>query len=96
MGVAPNWRGFVRAFCLCKLSIGFHVPFWRLCLRPAKSRFPTASLLRSQIDTLEEPGHWLGNSPNGTLWNVGSDHSGLMLANLMTFAHFSTSAVMKV
>jgi hypothetical protein len=35
-------------------------------------------------------------SPNGTLWNVGSDHSGLMLANLMTFAHFSTSAVMKV
>jgi hypothetical protein len=35
-------------------------------------------------------------SPNGTLWNVGSDHSGLMLANLITFAHFSTSAVMKV
>jgi hypothetical protein len=40
--IAPNWRGFVRAFCLCKLSIGFHVPFWRLCLCPAKSRFPTA------------------------------------------------------
>jgi hypothetical protein len=38
--IAPNWRGFVCAFCLCKLSIGFHVPFWRLCLRPAKSRFP--------------------------------------------------------
>ncbi len=35
-------------------------------------------------------------SPNGTLWNVGSDHSGFMLANLITFAHFSTSAVMKV
>jgi hypothetical protein len=32
----------VRAFCLCKLSIGFDVPFWRLCLCPAKSRFPTA------------------------------------------------------
>ena len=30
--------------------------------------------------------------PNGTLWNAGSDHSGLMLANLITFAHFSTSA----
>src|SRR5713101_2790877 len=26
--IAPNWRGFVCAFCLCKLSIGFHVPFW--------------------------------------------------------------------
>jgi len=35
-------------------------------------------------------------SRNGTLWNVGSDHSGLMLANLITFAHFATSAVMKV
>jgi len=35
-------------------------------------------------------------SRNGTLWNVDSDHSGLMLANLITFAHFSTSAVMKV
>jgi hypothetical protein len=34
--------------------------------------------------------------PNGTLWNAGSDHSGLMLANFITFAHFSTSAVMKV
>ena len=33
---------------------------------------------------------------NGTLWNIGSHHSGLMLANLITFAHFSTSAVMKV
>jgi hypothetical protein len=32
-------------------------------------------------------------SRNGT---VGSDHSGLMLANLITFAHFSTSAVMKI
>src|SRR5579864_1550010 len=35
-------------------------------------------------------------SRNGTFWNVGSDHSGLMLANLITFAHFSTSAVMNV
>ena len=35
-------------------------------------------------------------SRNETLWNVGSDHSGLMLANLITFAHFSASAVMNV
>jgi len=35
-------------------------------------------------------------SRSGILWNVGSDHSGLMLANLITFAHFATSAVMKV
>jgi hypothetical protein len=34
--------GFVRAFCLCGLSIGFQVSFWGLCLCPAKSRFPTA------------------------------------------------------
>jgi hypothetical protein len=31
----------LRAFCLCKLSIGFQWPFRRLCLCPAKSRFPT-------------------------------------------------------
>jgi hypothetical protein len=40
--------------------------------------------------------HRLANSLDGTLWNVGSDHSGFMFANLITFAHFSTSAVMKV
>jgi hypothetical protein len=40
--IAPNWPGFGRAFCLCKLSIGFQGPFRRLCLCPAKSRFPTA------------------------------------------------------
>ena len=32
--------GFVRAFCLCRPSIGFQRPFRRLCLCPAKSRFP--------------------------------------------------------
>jgi len=32
----------VRAFCLCRLSIGFQGSFWGLCLCPAKSRFPTA------------------------------------------------------
>jgi hypothetical protein len=31
-------------------------------------------------------------SPNETLWNVWRDHSGLMPANLTTFAHFSDSA----
>jgi hypothetical protein len=40
--IAPNWRGFVRAFCLCKLSTGFEGSFWRLCLRRIKSRFPAA------------------------------------------------------
>ncbi len=34
-------------------------------------------------------------SPNG-IYETSSDHSGLMPANLITFAHFSTSAVMKV
>ena len=24
----------MRSFCLCKLSIGFHVPFWRLMSAP--------------------------------------------------------------
>jgi hypothetical protein len=35
-------------------------------------------------------------SPNGTLWNVGqlTDYSGLMLAALITFAHFSVSSAM--
>ena len=41
-------------------------------------------------------GYAFAPSRNGTLWNVGSDHSGLMLANLITVAHFATSAVMKV
>jgi hypothetical protein len=31
-------------------------------------------------------------SRNETLWNVWRDHSGLMPANLTTFAHFSDSA----
>ena len=38
-------------------------------------------------------------SRNGTLWKRGSNglaYSGLMLANLITVAHFATSAVMKV
>jgi hypothetical protein len=30
--IAPNWRGFVRAFCLYNLSIGNQGLFWRLCL----------------------------------------------------------------
>ena len=49
------------------------------------------NLLSGVKRTLASP-----KSNHGTLWNVGSDHSGLMLANLITFAHFSTSAVMKV
>ena len=39
---SPNWRGFVRAFCLCGLSLEFQGWFWGLRLCPAKSRFPTA------------------------------------------------------
>jgi hypothetical protein len=39
--IGPNWRGFVRAFCLCNVSRGFQAPFRRLCLCLAKSRFPT-------------------------------------------------------
>jgi hypothetical protein len=34
-----------------------------------------------------------GHSPDETLWNVALDHSGLMLANLITLAHFSVSSV---
>src|SRR5262249_9594266 len=35
------------------------------------------------------------HSRNAVLWNVGlEDHSGLMPANLITFAHFSVSSVM--
>ena len=34
--------GILARFCLCKLLIGSQRPFRRLCLCPAKSRFPTA------------------------------------------------------
>ena len=37
---APNWRGFVCAFCLCELSVGFQGPCRHFCLCPAKSRLP--------------------------------------------------------
>jgi hypothetical protein len=40
--IAPNWRRFVHAFCLCNLPIELLGPFRGLCLCPAKSRFPTA------------------------------------------------------
>jgi hypothetical protein len=40
--IAPNWRQFVHAFCLCNLPIELLGPFRGLCLCPAKSRFPTA------------------------------------------------------
>ena len=63
--IAPNWRGFVCAFCLCKLSIGFHVPFWRLCLCPAKSRFPTAET--GVPYTLYSDGSIEAQLPEGTL-----------------------------
>src|SRR2546425_5931719 len=36
------------------------------------------------------------HSPNETLWNIGAVHSGLMLANFTTFAHFSVSSVMSL
>jgi len=39
---APHWLGFVRAFCLCKLSAGLQGSFRRTCLCLVKSRFPTA------------------------------------------------------
>jgi hypothetical protein len=32
--IAPNWRGFVGAFCHRKLSFGFQGPFRHLCLCP--------------------------------------------------------------
>jgi hypothetical protein len=38
--IGPNWWGFVRAFCLCNVSMGFQGPFLRLCLCLAKLRFP--------------------------------------------------------
>lgn len=39
-------------------------------------------------------GRW--DSPNGTLWNVGvRDHSGLMLANLITLDHLSVSSAIR-
>jgi hypothetical protein len=37
---SPELEGFVGAFCFCKLSIGFQGRFRRLCLCPAKLRFP--------------------------------------------------------
>jgi len=40
--IAPNWRGFVHAFCLCKLSAGLQGSFRRTYLCLVKSRFPTA------------------------------------------------------
>jgi hypothetical protein len=40
--IAPNWRRFVHAFCLCNLPIELRGPFRGLCLCPGKLRFPTA------------------------------------------------------
>jgi hypothetical protein len=40
----------VRAFCLCRLQIGFQGSFWGLCLCPAKSRFPTAQAVLDMLD----------------------------------------------
>jgi hypothetical protein len=40
--IAPNWRRFVHAFCLCNLPIGLQGPFRGLCLCPGKLRFPAA------------------------------------------------------
>ena len=39
--IAPNWRRFVHAFCLCNLPIELQGPFRGLCLCPGKLRFPT-------------------------------------------------------
>jgi len=36
----PNWRGCVRALCLCKASLGFRGAFRGCSLWPWKSRFP--------------------------------------------------------
>jgi hypothetical protein len=55
--IAPNWRRFVHAFCLCNLPIELQGPFRGLCPCPGKLRFPTAetgvgrdSVLLSQCD----------------------------------------------
>ena len=71
-----------------------HLDTLNLCLLLGVKRTCCRHALMSAFDTkrtLASP-----KSRNGTLWNVDSDHSGLMLANLITFAHFATSAVMKV
>jgi hypothetical protein len=39
--IGASWRGFLRACCLCNLSIRFLEPFRDLCLCPPKSGFPT-------------------------------------------------------
>ena len=36
------------------------------------------------------------DSPNDTLWNVGPDHSALMLAARITLAHFSVKLTINV
>src|SRR6516165_5418096 len=50
----------------------------------------------AKAPSTRDPKRTLGSpkSPNGTLWNVGSDHSGLMLANLITLAHFLSGAAL--
>jgi len=59
------------------------------------SRVKRTSPERSSMSA-NDPKRTLGSpkSPNGTLWNVGSDHSGLMLANLITLAHFLSGAAL--
>jgi hypothetical protein len=42
--IAPNWRRFVDAFCLCNVAIGLQGAFRGLCLCPGKLRFLTAKM----------------------------------------------------
>ena len=49
----------MRAFCLCKLSIGLQGPFRGLCLCRAKSRFPRAEICVGG-DSVRMLGQWDG------------------------------------
>src|SRR5262245_22301884 len=56
------------------------------------------SCIAKQHGHLITSSHQMGirHSPNGTLWNASWDHSGLILAVRMTFAHFSVSSAMNL
>jgi hypothetical protein len=71
--IAPNWRGFVRAFCLYSPSIVSQGLFWRLCLCLAKSRFPETETWFAR-DRFE-----YGDAPHGggTIQKNGTDVRGV-------------------
>jgi hypothetical protein len=80
--IAPNWRGFVRTFCLYNLSIGNQGLFWRLCLCLAKSRFPETEtwLARDRFDYAD---YRAGSPASCAVWTIQPTRSWVNLTGII-------------